>query len=121
MDILVSPFIILIAVICLLIYFLRSNDSENSSIPYVKHESYIVVGHLFSFLHDRTKFLIECHQKYGQCFKIRILNQCLTFIVSPTDWTAILRNQSFYFPLNEQALSIFDLSNNFSGKCQYSK
>jgi hypothetical protein len=120
MDILISPFI-LVAVICLLIYFLRSNVSENSSVPYVTHESYVVVGHLFAFLHDRTKFLMKCHQQYGQCFKIRLLNEYLTLVVSPTDWAAILRNQSFYFPLNEQILPIFDLSNNLSGRYQYPK
>ena len=65
MDIITSTFILL-AVVCLLFYILQSNNEKNSSIPYAKYQSYPVVGHLFSILRNRTKFLMECQQRYGQ-------------------------------------------------------
>jgi hypothetical protein len=117
MDILFSLFILAV-ITFVFIYFLRSNDDENSSIPYVTHGSYPIVGHLFSFIGDRTKFLRECQQRYGQCFKLWVFNQRFIVITSPSDWTAIIRNQSFYFPLIEFAMQIFDLENNYSSRYQ---
>ncbi len=109
MEILVGT-LILVVIAFVLLYFLHFNDGEVSSIPYAKHESYPIVGHLFSFLRDRTKFLMECYERYGQCFRIRLLNQRFTFILSPPDWTSIIRNQSFYFPSDDHVIHLFDLS-----------
>lgn len=116
MDIIIISTIILVVIVCLLFYFLQYNHEKNSSIPYVTYGSYPIIGHLFPFIRDRTKFLIECHQQYGQCFKIRIFNQYLTFIVSPCDWITINRNQFFYFPLVEQIQGMFGLSLSVLGK-----
>ncbi|UJR19250.1 hypothetical protein I4U23_022378 [Adineta vaga] len=118
MDILVGTFILGV-IACPLIYFLRSNHGDKSSIPYVTHENYPVVGHLFSFLRNRTKFLMDCKQRYGQYFKIRLFNQRFTLVLSPPDWAAIIRNQSFYFPAGDLGMQIFDLSNNLSGHTEF--
>ncbi len=115
MHILVVEFI-LIVIGYLLIHLFQSNDSGNSSIPYAKHESYPIVGHLFSFLRDRKKFLMECRQQYGQCFQIRVFNQRFTFILSPTDWTSIMRSSSFYFPADDLLTAVFDAFSYLSGK-----
>jgi hypothetical protein len=115
MVIIIGTFL-LIVVLSLLFYFSRFNDEKNSPIPYVTYENYPIVGHLFSFLRDRTKFLIECQQRYGQCFKIRLFTQRFTLVLSPPDWAAIVRNQSFYFPGADIAMKIFDISINYSGK-----
>jgi hypothetical protein len=112
MEILVGTFI-LAAIVFLLIYFLHSNDAELSSIPYVTYKSYPIVGHLLSFRRDQTKFLMDCQLRYGQCFKIRLLNQPFTLVLSPSDWATIIRNPSFYFPSGDLAIHIFDLSTNF--------
>jgi hypothetical protein len=118
MDIIVGTFI-LVAIACLLIYLLQSHDDEKTSIPHVTYGSYPIVGHLFSFLRDRTKFLINCKQRYGQCFKIRLFNQRFTLVLSPQDWTSIIRNQAFYFPSNDFAMPVFDLLSDYSGRYQY--
>ena len=115
MDILVGIFL-LAAIACLLIYLLHSNHGENSSIPYVKYKNHPIVGHLFPFLRDRTKFLMDCQERYGQCFKIRLLNQRFILILSPPDWASVIRNQSFYFPVLEHGKHIFGLSNDMFGR-----
>jgi hypothetical protein len=115
MVIIIGTFL-LIVVLSLLFYFSRFNDNKNSPIPYVTYENYPIVGHLFSFLRDRTKFLIECQQRYGQCFKIRLFTQGFTLVLSPPDWAAIMRNQSFYFPGPDLGIKIFDMTSNYSSK-----
>jgi hypothetical protein len=115
MDIFVGTFILAVMA-CISIYFLYYNDGEKSSIPYVTHANYPIVGHLFSFLRDRTKFLMDCRQRYGQCFKIRLFNQHFTLVLSPPDWAMIIRNPSFYFPSTEHGMQIFGLSKTLLGK-----
>lgn len=117
MDILVGTLIVA-AIAYLLMYFLRFNQEEKSSIPYVTYKSYPIIGHLLPFLRDRTTFLIDCHQRYGQCFRIRLLNQPLTLVISPPDWMAIIRNQSFHFPATDHLIHIFDVSNNIRSMYQ---
>ena len=73
---------ILIIIVSFLFYFYFFNTDESSSIPYAKHGHYPIVGHLFSFLRDRTKLLIECSERYGTCFKIRLLNQRFILVLS---------------------------------------
>jgi len=118
MGILMGTFI-LAAIASLLIYFLHSNDGENSSIPYVTYKSYPIVGHLFPFLRDRTNFLMDCQQRYGQCFKIRLLNRRFTLVHSLPDWTAIIRSQSFHLPVTKHLIQLFDVSNNVLSMYQY--
>ena len=79
----ISAIFILIFIGLFLYYFLNSNPEDTPSIPYVKHGHYPMVGHLFSFLRDRTKFLMECYQRYGTCFQIRLFNQRFILIFSP--------------------------------------
>jgi hypothetical protein len=74
------------------------------------------VGHLFAFLADRTKFVIDCRQRYGQCFSSKIVNQQITFLLSPFDWPIISRNRSFYFPGPEFAAKTFNISPDCFGK-----
>lgn len=95
----------------LLVYFCHSNAGEDSSIPYASYGSYPIVGHLFHFLHDRTKFLMNCKQRYGRCFKIRLVNERLTFVLAPYDWATIIRNQSFYLPSLVNIIHMFGVSN----------
>jgi hypothetical protein len=114
MEIVLATFTLVI-IVFILFYFLRSNNSDGSSIPYAKHGYYPIVGHLFSFLGDRTKFLMECYERYGQFFRIRLLNQHFILILSPSDWTTIIRNQAFYFPVSDHAVHIFDASADSTG------
>lgn len=118
MDIIVGT-LIFITIICLWIYFFRSDSNENSSIPYVKHERYPIIGHLFSLVRDRKKFLLRCQQRYGLCFKTRFFNQCLTFVLSPSDWAAILRNPAFYYPDSVFARDVFGASLDYSSNYWY--
>ena len=118
MDIIVGTLVFII-IACLWIYFFRLNSDENSSIPYVKHESYPLVGHLFSLVRDRKAFLLRCQQRYGQCFKTRFVNQRFTFVLSPSDWTTILRNPAFYYPDSVFARDIFDASLDYSSNYRY--
>lgn len=93
----------------LLIYMLYKAD-KNSSVPFVTRNWYPVVGHLFVFLHDGTTFIVRCCRKYGPYFSLRVLNQHITFLLSPYDWKIITRNKSFYFPGSEFAEKVFDMS-----------
>ena len=117
MDILLISLIVII-ITFLVIYLRHSNDDKASSIPYATYRSYPIVGHLFSFIRDRTKFLLDCQQRYGQCFRIRLINQSFIFLLSPSDWTTIIRNQSFYFPSVEHGKNIFDMPQEVFGKYQ---
>ena len=96
MAILVGSLVVA-AIILVLAYFLRSNDGEDSSIPYATYGSYPVIGHLLSFLRGRTKLLLECSQRYGQCFRIKVFNQQFIMILSYADWVTVIRNQSLKF------------------------
>ncbi len=113
--------LILAALTLLLRYFLHSNNDEDLSIPYATYGSYPIVGHLFSFVRDRKKLVIECRQRYGECFRIRALNQRFIMILSHTDWMTIVRNQSFEFMGKDFGMKIFDLSPVFHSKDQFLK
>ena len=108
--------LVVAAIIFLLAYFLHYKENEDSSIPYAAYGSYPIVGHLFAFLNDRTKLLMECRQRYGGCFRIRVLNQRFTMILSHGDWTTVLRNQSLQFSPIDFGVKIFDLSPIFHSK-----
>ncbi|CAF1185600.1 unnamed protein product [Adineta steineri] len=111
--------LILAGIIFLLIHFLRSDDTGDSSIPYAKCASYPIVGHLFSFLRDRRKLFLECSKQYGDCFRIRMFNQYFTMILSHTDWTNVVRNSAFQFSATDFAVQIFDISRVFHGRSDY--
>lgn len=115
MDFVIST-IILAIIVCLLIYFLQKTDDKNSSIPYATYGSYPIIGHLFPFIYNRKKLMIDCQQRYGQCFKIRLVNQYFIFVISPTDWTNIIRNPLFSFPANDLSTKVFDASSDLFGK-----
>ncbi|CAF1349986.1 unnamed protein product [Didymodactylos carnosus] len=102
--------LVMAAIILVLAYFLRSNDGEDSSIPYATYGSYPVIGHLLSFLRCRTKLLLECGQQYGQCFRIKVLKQRFTMILSYADWMTIIRNQSLKFDGIDFGIKIFGIS-----------
>lgn len=102
--------------VLLFIYVLRC-ISKKPSIPFVRNNWYPVVGHLFAFIADRTNFVIDCRQRYGQCFSMKILNQKITFLLNPFDWPTISRNRSFYFPGPEFAAKTFNMSLDCFGKC----
>jgi hypothetical protein len=108
--------LILAAIVLLLSYFLYSNNGGDPTIPYATYGSYPIVGHLFSFINDRTKFLLECGQRYGQCFRIKLFNQYYIMVLSYADWASIIRNQSLYFPGMEFGMQIFGLSPAFLRK-----
>lgn len=115
MDI-ISSTLVLLAIACLLFYIFRSNDETNPSIPYATYQSYPIVGHLFAFLRNRTKFLMECQQRYGHSFKIRIFRQRFVLVLNPADWTTVVRNSSFYLPTDDFMAMIFGAQANFSGR-----
>lgn len=118
MDIIAGTLIFAV-ITYLCIYLFRSNSEKNSSIPYVAHGSYPLIGHVISFIRDRKAFLMRCQQRYGQCFKIRLFNQCFTFVLSPSDWTTIMRNPAFYFPANVLSTNLFDTSVDYFSRSQY--
>ena len=114
MDILLVTFLLGI-IICAVIYFLHSNEGKKSSIPYVTYKRLPILGHLIPFLRDRTKFLLECKKLYGQCFKIQLINQNFILILSPSDWSGVLRNSSFYFPVDVHAKRLFNINSRLLG------
>jgi hypothetical protein len=117
MAILVGSLVVA-AIILLLAYFLRSKDGEDSTIPYATYGSYPIIGHLFSFLRGRTKLLLECSQRYGQCFRIKVFSQQYTMILSSADWMTVIRNQSLKFEGLEFGVRIFGMSSAFGSKYQ---
>jgi hypothetical protein len=110
--------LILAVITLLLTYFLRSKNSGDLSIPYATYGTYPLVGHLFAFLRDRTKLLLECRQRYDECFRIRVFSQYVTMILSHADWMNVVRNPSFQFSAIEFGIQIFDLSPTFYSKYQ---
>ncbi len=115
MDIIVGT-LILVAIVYLLIYLLQPDNSEKASIPYATYGSYPIVGHVFAFVRDRKKLLMDCQQRYGNCFKIRLFNQRFTFVLSPSDWTSIIRNSLFQFPANDLSTKVFDAFSDLFGR-----
>ena len=118
MDIIVGT-LIFITIALLWVYLFGSSASEKSSIPYAKHESYPLFGHVFSFVRNREAFLKHCQQRYGQCFKIRLFNESFICVLSPSDWTTIMRNPAFSFPVNDIAMKVFDTSLDYFSRYQY--
>lgn len=114
MDIFLLTFLLVI-IIYAIVYFLHSTEEKNSSIPFVTYKRSPILGHLIPFLRDRTTFLLECKKLYGPCFRIRLINQDLILILSPSDWSGILRNSSFYFPVDVHAKRLFDITGRFRG------
>jgi hypothetical protein len=108
-------FLILIVLSLILIFYLKSNKNLNKTIPYVKDGYYPFIGNLFSLINNRTKYLMKCRQKYGETFKIKLLNQTIIFILNPSDWTNVIRNQSFLFMGDTFSKTIFDMDHNFFG------
>ena len=106
------------AIILALAYFLRSRDGGDQSIPYATYGSYPVIGHLLSFIRCRTELLLACGQKYGQCFRIKVLNQRFTMILSYADWMTVIRNQSLKFNGEDFGMQIFGISPAFLSKYQ---
>jgi cytochrome P450 len=84
----------------------------------VKDGYYPFIGNLFSLINNRTKFLMKSRQKYGESFKMKLLNQTIIFILNPSDWTNVIRNQSFLFMGDTFSKTIFDMDHNFFGKSQ---
>ncbi len=118
MDILLITLIVII-ITFLAIYFRHSNNDKVSSIPYATYGNYPIVGHMFYFIRNRTKFLLDCQQRYGQCFRIRLINQRFIFLLSPSDWTTVNRSRSFYLPSVELGKNIFDISKEVYSKYQH--
>lgn len=110
---------ILTGIVLVLAYFLFSNNDGDSSIPYAKYGSYPIVGHLFAFMDDRVKLMLECARRYGPCFRIQVLNQRFTMIISNDDWTSVLRNSAVKFVGDDFGMRIFGLSPAFLGKCSF--
>ena len=110
-----SSLISVVALMLIFIYVLRNNCRIHTT-PFVIDNWYPIVGHLFAFVADRTKFIMDYHQKYGQCFRVNLFSQQITFILSPCDWRAIFRNKSFYFPGPEFAAKAFSISTDCFGK-----
>lgn len=108
--------LILLSIVCCLYYLVHFNERNDSSIPYATYRSYPIVGHLFSFLRGRTKLLLECQQRYGNCFKIRVFNQRFVLVLSQADWTTVIRNPAFYLPTDDFMTMIYGSVSNFSGK-----
>ncbi|CAF1142785.1 unnamed protein product, partial [Adineta ricciae] len=105
--------LLLIFVILFVIYFIRSKPDEDPSIPYAKYASYPIIGHLIAFTRNRTKLLLECHRRYGACFRIRAANQRFIMIPSHADWMTIVKNSSFKFTGTELGIEIFGFSSVF--------
>jgi hypothetical protein len=111
--------LIVTAIILLLTYFLRSSDNGGDpSIPYATYGSYPIIGHLIPFIRDRSKLLMECRQRYGECFRIRVFNQYFTMVLCHADWVGVVRNQSFEFTPIESGIKIFDISSDLLRKYQ---
>lgn len=87
----------------------------NDSIPYVKEGYYPLIGNLFSLINNRTNYLIKCREKYGETFKIKLFSQTIIFILNPSDWTNVIKNQSFLFMGDTFSKNIFDMDHNFFG------
>ncbi|CAF3473304.1 unnamed protein product [Rotaria socialis] len=111
---LLSSFI-LASLVLVLLYLLLLHKDNISSIPLVSYRNLPVVGHLIPFLRDRRKFLMECHQRYGQCFTVKLLTQRITFVLSPFDWATVARNSSLYLPEHEFGIKVFDTGNSVIG------
>ncbi|UJR16912.1 hypothetical protein I4U23_003810 [Adineta vaga] len=102
--------VILLSIVLLLIYYFYWKTNEDLSIPYATYGSYPIVGHLFGFIRDRTKLLIECRQRYGSFFRIKLVNQRFIMISSHIDWMKIVKNSAFQFMGIELGIKIFGFS-----------
>jgi hypothetical protein len=115
MEMLMSS-LILAVVVSILIYLLFFNNGKPSLIPYVKNGDYPFLGFLYPYFADRTNFVMDCRRRYGSCFAVKLLNQKLIFVLSPSDWPTIVRNQSLYFPSRELGMKVFDTCHHALGK-----
>ncbi|CAM4842435.1 unnamed protein product [Rotaria magnacalcarata] len=113
-----SIYIIIVIIIFLLIYYNKRNNIEIDAIEYVRDGCYPIIGNLFSLIKNRTQFLKNSREIYGDCFKVKLLNQTIIFILNPFDWINIIKNRSLQFMGEQFSRTIFDLDHNFFGKSQ---
>lgn len=106
---------ILLVVFVLLIYWWWKSCCKRS-IPFVKEGFYPLIGHLFVLMNNRTNHLKKFSQIYGNVFQMKIFNQTIVFLLNPSDWSIINRNQSFEFLGDRFSREIFDMDHNFFGK-----
>jgi len=68
---------------------------------------YPIIGHLFEFLGDANKFILENSMKYGSIFTANILGQRLTFLLDLRDLHTMNKNTNLVFSGNEMVCDIF--------------
>jgi hypothetical protein len=68
---------------------------------------YPIIGHLFEFLADANKFILENSMKYGSIFTANILGQRLTFLLDLRDLHTMNKNTNLVFSGNEMVCDIF--------------
>ncbi|CAF0911296.1 unnamed protein product [Didymodactylos carnosus] len=57
-----------------------------------------------------SKFVLDCRQRYGSVFQIKLLSKRMTFITDPRDWSTVYRNPDFYLPADDLGMKIFGMS-----------
>ncbi|CAF1041629.1 unnamed protein product [Didymodactylos carnosus] len=94
----------------------KKKNVINQSIPVVS-SCYPIIGHLLSFIFNQSKFILDCRQRYGSVFQIKLPSKRIIFITDPRDWATVYRNSNFYFPGDDLGIKIFGMSaNNFNHK-----
>lgn len=104
--------LIILFILLIYYYYLKINQYDDL---YVKDGYYPIIGNLFSLIYNRNKYLIKCQEKYGDCFKIKLFNQTIIFLINPSDWINIIKNQSFSFMGDTFSKHIFNMDHNFFG------
>lgn len=66
-----------------------------------------IIGHLFEFLTDANRFIVENYKKYGSIFTANILGQRMTFLLELRDLHAMNKNSNLVFSGNEMVSYIF--------------
>mmetsp|Transcript_49912 Transcript_49912/g.100497 ORF Transcript_49912/g.100497 Transcript_49912/m.100497 type:complete len:495 (+) Transcript_49912:69-1553(+) len=79
----VSPILILAAVIVFIALFLMWLGRRPKNSPPVVLVGLPVVGNFIEFGKDQCGFILDCYHKYGPCYSMGMMGQNLTFLVGP--------------------------------------
>ncbi|CAF1098378.1 unnamed protein product [Didymodactylos carnosus] len=60
----------------------------------------------------KSKFVLDCRQRYGSVFQIKLPSKCMTFITDPRDWTTVYGNSNFCLAVDDVWIKIFGMSGN---------
>ncbi len=101
MELITLIFIITIIYLLYIFFNQYQNAKIDDLIPVVSEGCLPILGHVFSFYSNKSKFLLSDKEHYDTCFIIKLFLKPVIFILDPGNWPTILRHFSIQVAFDE--------------------